>query len=45
MFDMRKPYKTLDGIEQNFIALYGENTHSQKMRYEQAFKSFKNRRR
>ena len=41
MFDMRKPYMTLDGIEKNFIALYGENTHSQKMRYEQAFKSFK----
>lgn len=39
---LRKPFYSLDGIESNFISLYGENTLEQKDRYCNAFAKFKN---
>ncbi len=37
----KKPYETMNGIEKNFISLYGEITEAQKNRYAKEFERFK----
>ena len=41
MLPLKKPYFSLDGIESNFIDLYGEVEACQKQRYNDAFENFK----
>ncbi len=38
---LKEPFYSLDGIESNFISLYGEKTLEQKERYQKAFDKFK----
>jgi galactokinase len=38
---LKQPYSNLDGIENNFPILYGENSSLQRQRYDSAFNNFK----
>ena len=40
---LKQPFYNLDGVENNFAKLYGENTVAQKERYQNAFEEFKNK--
>ncbi len=42
MQTLKKPYSTTEGLEANFLNLYGEVTEEQKARYKATFENFKN---
>ena len=37
---LKQPFYNLDGVENNFAKLYGENTVAQKERYQNAYENY-----